>query len=345
MAMSVLGVGEGFGDDGTERMPFGDHRVMATSDFEEADAAVRTLFPAVRLHPRPHSSCTWGVDLTLNALRVGEATATCLRFGRGVHVSADELKDYYVSVPLRGAAEVRTGTLPPVLATRERAVVFAPDAPAEVIWSDRSTQMCVMFARHTMRLELEALLDQSVVSPIVFTSAMDLTTASGKAWTAALGLLERHSHVQGGVLEHPLASANLEKMLIDNLLLSQPHNYTAAMTQPRPASVPQTVRQAIELLHGHPEKPWTTATLAREVAVSARSLQEGFHRSTGVPPMRYLRDVRLERVHADLLEAAWESATVAQIARRWGFLYLGRFAATYREKFGETPSETLRSQR
>jgi transcriptional regulator GlxA family with amidase domain len=102
------------------------------------------------------------------------------------------------------------------------------------------------------------------------------------------------------------------------------------------------VRQAIELLHNHPEKPWTTATLAREVAVSARSLQEGFHRGTGVPPMRYLRDVRLDRVHTDLLAAAWESTTVAHIAHRWGFLYLGRFAANYREKFGETPSETLR---
>jgi hypothetical protein len=46
---AVVGVGEGRGDDGPDRMPFSDHRVMATSDFEEADAAVRTVFPAVRL--------------------------------------------------------------------------------------------------------------------------------------------------------------------------------------------------------------------------------------------------------------------------------------------------------
>jgi AraC-like DNA-binding protein len=58
--------------------------------------------------------------------------------------------------------------------------------------------------------------------------------------------------------------------------------------------------------------------------------------------MRYLRDVRLHRVHADLISADADSETVAHIARRWGFLYLGRFAATYREKFGQTPSDTLR---
>jgi AraC-like DNA-binding protein len=323
-------------------MLFGKHQVIATSDFEEAHAALRAVFPAVRIRPRKHRGSTWQVDMTFNALQVGSATAACLRFDHGVQMSADRVKDYHVNVPLRGTAETRIGTLPPVLANPERAVVFTPDAPADVVWSDRCTQMCLTLTCHTVRLELEALLDQPVVRPIEFTPAMDLTTEGGRAWTAALQLLERHADGRSGVLEHPLAAANLEKLLVDNLLLAQPHNYTAALTRPLPPSVPRIVRQAIELLRSHPEKPWTTATLAREVAVSARSLQEGFQHSTGVPPMRYLRELRLERVHTDLLGAAWESATVSQIARRWGFLYLGRFAASYREKFGETPSETLR---
>jgi transcriptional regulator GlxA family with amidase domain len=102
------------------------------------------------------------------------------------------------------------------------------------------------------------------------------------------------------------------------------------------------VRRAIELIQTRPEQPWTTATLASEAMVSARCLQEGFQRYTAVPPMRYLRDVRLDRVHAELLGADTDSETVAHIARRWGFLYLGRFAASYREKFGQTPSDTLR---
>jgi transcriptional regulator GlxA family with amidase domain len=59
--------------------------------------------------------------------------------------------------------------------------------------------------------------------------------------------------------------------------------------------------------------------------------------------MRYLRDVRLNRVHAELRSADPRSASVSQIATRWGFLYLGRFAAAYRDKFGRRPSETLRT--
>jgi transcriptional regulator GlxA family with amidase domain len=105
------------------------------------------------------------------------------------------------------------------------------------------------------------------------------------------------------------------------------------------------VQQTIDLMHNHPEQPWTTASLARGVAVSARSLQEGFQRSAGVPPMRYLREVRLNRVHDDLQAATPDAVNASQVARRWGFLYLGRFAADYRDKFGQTPSETLRIPR
>jgi AraC-like DNA-binding protein len=280
--------------------------------------------------------------MTFNALRIGQIIAACLRFGDGVHLSADTVDDYHVHVPLCGSARSRTGRMEPVLATSQQAMVFSPNAPAEAIWSDGCTQICLTFARHAVRHELEAMLDQPIVRPIEFAPAMSLTSESGKAWTTALDLLEQHTHGRSGVLDHPLATTNLTNLLIDNLLFAQPHNYSTALSQPEALSVPCTVRKAMELLQSHPERPWTTATLAREVAVSARGLQAGFHRSTGVPPMRYLREIRLEHVHSNLLIAARDSTTVSQVARRWGFLYLGRFAGAYREKFGETPSETLR---
>lgn len=35
------------------------------------------------------------------------------------------------------------------------------------------------------------------------------------------------------------------------------------------------------------------------------------------------------------------SATVSEIAYRWGFGNLGRFAAQYRQRYGHPPSRTL----
>ena len=88
--------------------------------------------------------------------------------------------------------------------------------------------------------------------------------------------------------------------MVDGLLLGQPHNYSDALDQGawRPASGP--VARARQLLEEQPEEPWSTSSLAARVHLSARSLQEGFARDQGVPPMKYLQQVRLRRAR-DLL--------------------------------------------
>jgi transcriptional regulator GlxA family with amidase domain len=57
--------------------------------------------------------------------------------------------------------------------------------------------------------------------------------------------------------------------------------------------------------------------------------------------MAYLRQVRLRRARAALQAADREATTVRAIAARLGLVHMGRFAAAYREAFGETPSDTL----
>jgi hypothetical protein len=58
--------------------------------------------------------------------------------------------------------------------------------------------------------------------------------------------------------------------------------------------------------------------------------------------MTYLRDLRLRGIHVELVRAAPGTATVESVAYGWGMLHMGRFAAAYRRKFGETPSQTLK---
>jgi transcriptional regulator GlxA family with amidase domain len=108
----------------------------------------------------------------------------------------------------------------------------------------------------------------------------------------------------------------MERLLVDGLLLAQSHNYSDALAQPRFPAAPPAVRQAIELIRDHPDQSWTTTTLARRVAVSPRSLLDGFARSLGVPPTHYLRDVRLQRVHEELRAADPHVTTVSQVAGR-----------------------------
>jgi len=217
-----------------------------------------------------------------------------------------------------------------------------PGLPATIEWGAGCGQFCLMISPHVLQGELEAMLDQPIVKPIKFAPAMNLDTDAGRAWVETLRLIDRQGDCTQGLLHHPLAAANLERILVDGLLLAQPHNYSDALTGPRRPAPPPAVRHAIDLIRSHPEEPWTTTALARRVAVSTRSLQEGFARSLGVPPTQYLRAVRLARAREELRSADPHTRTVSQVAAQWGFVSASRFSAAYHRKFGERPSETLR---
>ena len=59
--------------------------------------------------------------------------------------------------------------------------------------------------------------------------------------------------------------------------------------------------------------------------------------------MSYVRRRRLEQAHDELLRLdPTTGARVTDVALRNGFAHTGRFAAAYRQRFGESPSTTLR---
>ena len=57
--------------------------------------------------------------------------------------------------------------------------------------------------------------------------------------------------------------------------------------------------------------------------------------------MEFLRELRLDKVRAELAASAGGPGSgVREVAQKYGFLHLGHFAAQYRARFGERPSET-----
>jgi transcriptional regulator GlxA family with amidase domain len=106
---------------------------------------------------------------------------------------------------------------------------------------------------------------------------------------------------------------------------------------PRNASL----RQAVEYVHGRAHEPITPSSVAAHAGLTPRGLQQAFSRHLDTTPSDYLRAVRLDRVREELVEGRPETVTVAEVAQRWAFAHLGRFSASYVQRFDEYPRETL----
>jgi AraC family ethanolamine operon transcriptional activator len=89
-------------------------------------------------------------------------------------------------------------------------------------------------------------------------------------------------------------------------------------------------------------QPIYSEELARKVGVSVRSMHDAVQRYRGMSLHRYLRLRRLWLVRKRLLTGP-ESVKAAALA--FGFWHLSDFSRSYREQFGETPSETLERAR
>ena len=101
------------------------------------------------------------------------------------------------------------------------------------------------------------------------------------------------------------------------------------------------VRHAVEYIHAHADQPITPADIAAVAGLHTRTLQSSMREYLGASPANYLRQVRLDRVRADLLAASPHETQVSEVAKRWGFGNLGRFSAFYAERFDEYPRATL----
>jgi AraC-like DNA-binding protein len=86
----------------------------------------------------------------------------------------------------------------------------------------------------------------------------------------------------------------------------------------------------------------SVSEIARSLDVSERTLRACCKTHLNMGPSRYLRARRMQRARRALRYADPSETTVARVARRYGFVELGRFAASYRALFGELPSATLK---
>ncbi|GAA0673460.1 AraC family transcriptional regulator [Streptomyces thermocarboxydovorans] len=278
----------------------------------------------------------------MNAARLGNITLAYMRYESNIRLEAPTTEaTYFFTVPLTGKAEGVCGKGEVAPSARLSGLAYRADDRGVITLSPDYTMFFLRIERHALERQLEGLLCREITAPLRFEFGMDLRRPPLRTWVNCVGLLRAELERCPQADREPLLSARIEELVMTGLLVGQPHNYSELLHRMRQPARPRAVKHAIDLIEQQPDYAWSLADLTRATGVSARTLQEGFRRYVGMTPTAYLREARLQRVHADLTNPSAHTS-VSEAAYRWGFAHLGRFAIAYRRKFGESPSETLR---
>ena len=146
----------------------------------------------------------------------------------------------------------------------------------------------------------------------------------------------------GGMASSEIVAAPLREAVLHGLLRAIDHPYREALDAPAPSFGPAALRRVLDAVEADPTRDITLTDMANIAAVSVRTLRELYRRHLDSTPTQHLRNTRLAHAHHQLRAADPTDTTVTAIARRCGFLNLGRFAQAYRTRYDEPPSTTLR---
>lgn len=147
---------------------------------------------------------------------------------------------------------------------------------------------------------------------------------------------------QGQIAKHPGARRMMGLALTEAVLQCSrtgqtPRSSLAAVNKRR------IVAKARACMQQQPDAVLAVPDLCKAVGTSRRALQYAFEDVLQVSPVTYLRLMRLNRARADLQQP--DASAVGDVAARWGFWHLSRFAAEYKALFGELPSVTRQRAR
>lgn len=185
---------------------------------------------------------------------------------------------------------------------------------------------------------LATLLDRPVAKAVTFAPQTDARSTRYAALRALLACVTDPTF--GVVLSRsPFTAARIPALLVDFLLETWPHTYSADFHRTPSPIAPRYVKAAIDFIETPQGAIASADEIARLCGVSLRALQYGFRRFAGASITEYQRRVRLQRARSDLMTSP---DSVEAVALRWGFTNAGRFSRYFKATFGMSPSELRR---
>jgi AraC-like DNA-binding protein len=314
------------------------HPIFRTRDLEHAREHIVSVFGDHRVAYLPRERL---LDFRHREAKLGAIAVNSMQYGGGVMVKAALGDLYLLQFTLTGTCELRQGRN--YIHTPAGSVaIINPFQPFTKTWLPETRQLIIRIDRRLVEREFQAWTGSDEAGRIEFDPLPLENMARAGTLAHFAGMLCDDLKNASSGLGHPLVRDRIASALVSTLLVSMPHNRQSALEAATTSIAPFSVRRAEHFIEENARHTIDLEDLAGVAGVSPRALQMGFRRFRNTTPMAYLRAVRLELARMELARAKRNGSSVASIAHLYGFEHLGRFAAHYRARFNESPSQTVR---
>jgi len=321
--------------------PAAKRRLFETSDLQTANGLLAGEFgphsieakgPASRFHSIAHKAQVAGITLYQ------------FEYRSDILISDGESgEDYLLYIPVNGHVRL------------EFDEGFTDVAPGTIGIVNPGTNFllqryenCKQLALRIKPAQLEGVLlnrqSHTQNGPISFRSDLAIPYSECSSLVGLLEWIYSEMLCENTVLDNDFCGNPSGQLLARVLLRQFPNNYSDDFGVPRSNPAPFYVKRAEDYITRNAHEPISIDQIVDASCASARTLFEGFRKFRSTSPMRYLKDVRLNRVRAELLDIGSgivKPRRLTEIAGDWGLAHMGNFSRDYKKKFLEQPSQTL----
>jgi AraC-like DNA-binding protein len=322
-----------------ETSPLSQHKFFQTKEVEEVSSVLSEVYCPVKVEPMGRRV---PFEFRMNRAVLGPVGVGVASFRRGVEIYNEVVLDKFFLCFSRGSRGMlrHTGIDVPIIPGLSGAIA-SPLVSRRLVHESDYRSLTVAVRRQTMESALMALYGVTRPLQLQFEPQITISSGTGADILRLIEFIVSELNRPNSILNSPLITASLTDALVFGLLTGQPHSHTALFQSRTRSAEPRYVRQVEEYLAAKSAEAISLSELSALAGISVRAIQAGFKAYRGYSPMAFLKERRLELANRRFLGAP-PGTTVAEIALDCGFAHIGRFSVTYRKRFGESPSHTLR---
>lgn len=275
-----------------------------------------------------------------NHITIGNISFNAAAASSGFDIQANrDMQSFVLVYVTHGRMDVRTANKTYSCIPGKLASLLDFEQPSTICVEPFYNNITLRFMRPAIEQTLERLAGKPLRKPLIFRHQIDLSQPGPRRLLAILNQVIAMFEQDTGLAREPLLVGQYEQLVLTALLTCLEHNAREHLLATPPPAPPKVVTLVESFLAANVDKPLSLGDLTSLTGMSGRSIQLAFKKYRGYSPSRFLRECRLSRAR-DMLRRAAPGTSLLSVALASGFASQSLFCRLYRERFGETPSET-----